>query len=94
MNVRSAANAAVELRHTSFSLASQLVLRRDVTLLGPCSHYSTDSSYSLVTVRSLFTSEGFHTHVSNVLVNEKKPFNNIGQLQHIIFIVSVICRCF
>lgn len=74
MRVRSSANAAVELRHTGFSLASQLVLRHDVALLGPCSHYSTDSSYSLVTVRSVFTSQGFHTHVSNVLVNYKKPF--------------------
>lgn len=55
MRVKSSINAAWELRHTSFSLASQLVLKHDVALLRPCSHYSADSSYSLVTVGLVFT---------------------------------------
>lgn len=61
MRARSFISAVWELRHTSFSLVSQLVLKHDAALLGPCSHYSTDSSYILVTEGLVFTSPGFFT---------------------------------
>lgn len=63
MGVMSSTNVALEPRHSCFSLASLLVLNHDVAQLGPCSHYSTDSSYSLITMGLVFTSQSFHIHL-------------------------------